>query len=246
MRQGMDKVREVLRASSNIVVIGGSEVMRETGLNGVHVEYLAYDVEEQYGYSGDEIASSAFFNRQPEIFYDYYRNVILNKEDIKTTPVYDWLAKMEQKGKVSAIVTRMVYSLYQKYGCQNVIEVYGSAEENRCPKCGKLFDSHYIKESEGVPMCDKCGVMLKPGFTLYGEVIDNATLTKACEAIEHADVLLVVGTKMKSRTWATMFNYYEGDKLVLINTKESRGDDRANYRVYGNLSEIFKELSSIC
>ena len=36
-----------------------------------------------------------------------------------------------------------------------------------------------------------------------------------------------------------MLRYYSGDKLVLINTKENVGDERANFRAYGNISKIF-------
>ena len=124
------------------------------------------------------------------------------------------------------------------------MELYGSAEENRCPECGRIYGSRYIKEAKGVPLCQDCGVILRPGFSLYGEMIDNGRLTKAYNAIEYANVLLVVGTSLNSQTWANMLRYYEGDKLILINTQEASGDERANYRVYGNLSEIFEYITA--
>ena len=151
---------------------------------------------------------------------------------------------MEEEGRLSAVVTRMIYGMYQKAGCKNVIELYGSAEENRCPECGKIYGARYIKEAKDIPLCEDCGVILRPGFSLYGEMIDNGRLTKAYNATEYANVLLVVGTSLNSQTWANMLRYYEGDKLILINTEEARGDERANYRIYGNLSEIFKYITT--
>ena len=76
-------------------------------------------------------------------------------------------------------------------------------------------------------------------------MIDNGRLTKASNAIEYANVLLVAGVSLNSLTWANMLRYYEGDKLVLINTEEKSGDERANYRAYGNLSEIFEYITDI-
>ncbi len=244
MDQVMDKIREILRNNQNIVLVGGSEVMRETGLNGIRAEHIAYEIEEQYGYDSDEIVSSLFLSRQAGKFYDYYKNIILNKMDVELTEVYKSAARMEEEGRLSAVVTRMIYGMYQKAGCKNVIELYGSAEENRCPECGKIYGARYIKEAKDIPLCEDCGVILRPGFSLYGEMIDNGRLTKAYNATEYANVLLVVGTSLNSQTWANMLRYYEGDKLILINTEEARGDERANYRIYGNLSEIFKYITT--
>lgn len=241
----LEKIKELILKSNNVVLVSGSEVMREAGLNGVRAEHMIYDIEDKYGYSGEEIITSAFFSRQVDAFYDYYKNIILNKVDVEPTPVYKAVAKLEKEGHISQIVTRMIYGLYQKAGCENVVELYGSSEENRCPVCGKEFDSVYIKNAKGTPKCDKCNMILRPGFSFFGEMIDNGRLTKACNAVENADVLLVVGMALDSRTWATTLRYYEGDKLIVINTKEESGDEKANYRVYGNLSEIFSYIADL-
>ncbi|MCD7825218.1 MAG: hypothetical protein LUH14_04560 [Clostridiaceae bacterium] len=239
MAQGLDNIRQVIRENDNIVLVGGSEMMRETGLNGFRAEHMAYEVEEMYGYSPDDILSSIFFTRQVGKFYDYYKNVILNKENSELTPAFKAVAALEERGKLSAIVTRTVYQLFQKAGCKNVVDLYGSVEENRCPVCGKIFDAAYIKRAADIPKCDKCEVPLRPGFSLLGEQIDNGRLTKTVNAIENADVLLVAGTSLNSLTWASTLRYYEGDKLVLVNTEPKSGDERAAYRAYGNISDIF-------
>ena len=227
MDKTADKIKELILGSDNVVLVSGSEVMRETGLNGIRAEHMVYEIEDQYGYSGEEIITSPFFSRQVDTFYDYYKNVILNKTNVEPTAVYKAAAKLE------------------KAGCKNVIELYGSAEENRCPVCGKIFGSDYIKKAPGTPKCDKCNIVLRPGFSFFGEMIDNGRLTKACNAVENADVLLVVGMALSSHTWASTLRYYEGDKLVLISNEEHPGDEKANYRMYGNLSEIFTYLADL-
>ncbi len=245
MDQMLDNIRELIKSNDNIVLVSGSEVTRETGLNGIRADHIAYDIEERYGFSSDEIVSTRFLSRQVDKFFDYYQNIILNKMDVELTGVHKAAAKLEKEGKLTAVVTRMIYGHYQEAGCQNVVELYGSAEENRCPVCGKVYGARYIKEYNGTPKCKDCGVILRPGFSLFGEMIDNGRLTKASNAIEYANVLLVAGVSLNSLTWANMLRYYEGDKLVLINTEEKSGDERANYRAYGNLSEIFEYITDI-
>lgn len=243
MDQVLDRIREVIKANKNIVLVSGSEVTRETGLNGVRAEHIAYDIEEKYGFSSDEIVSSLFLSRSVEKFYDYYRNIILNKTDVELTGVHKAAAKLEKEGKLTAVVTKTVYGHFQQAGCENVVELYGSCEENRCPRCGRVYNSKFIKEAHDEPKCVDCEVILRPGFSLYGEMIDNGRLTKASNAIEYADVLIVAGMSLNSLTWAKMLRYYEGNNLILINTEEKAGDERANLRAYGNLSEIFTYIT---
>ena len=243
MGQELEKIRDIIRDNENIVLIGGSEMMREIGLNGTRAEHMTYEVEEKYGYSPEEILTSMFLSRQTKIFYEYMKDVMLNKVDVEPADSFKAAAALEKSGKMTTIVTRMIYSLFKKAGCENVVELYGSAESNYCPACGKKFPSKYIKESKGIPACDNCGIPIRPGFSLFGEMLDNGKLTKAVDAIENANVLLVAGTALNSMTWANSLRYYSGDKLILINTEQKDGDEKANYRAYGNISEIFRFIA---
>ena len=239
MEKNLEIIRDVIRKNDNIVLVSGSDVTRESGMNGVRAEHMVYDIEQEYGYSGEEIMTEQFFTRQVDVFYDYYKNIILGEREPSLTTVYRSAAQLEKSGKLTNIVTRMVYDSYAEAGCNKVIMLYGSVEENKCPACGKTFDSNYIRRAKHAPKCDSCQMILRPGFSLFGEMLDNTRLTQACNAIEYADVLLVVGTHLNSLTWQSMLRYYSGDKLILINTKENLGDERANYRAYGNISQIF-------
>jgi len=239
MGQSIETIKNIIKGGGNIVVLGGIEVMLEAGLNGVRAEHIAYDIEQEYGYSNDDIISSLFFSRRVDIFYKYYKEIILNKEEIKPTSVHEGVAKLQRYGKLDAVVTRMVYSLYQKAGCNHVIELHGSVEENRCPACGRIFGSDYIRNSKGVPECNVCNIPLRPGFSLLGEMIDNGKITQASCAVERARILLVLGAPLRSSLCRYIVKYYNGDKIILVNKEEAPGDDLADYRVYGNVGELF-------
>lgn len=238
MNPTADKIKKILDNSTNIAVLSGLNVMRETGLNGVRAEHIAYEIEEQYGYSNDEIISSAFYSRRGDIFYDYVKNIILNIDDPQPTPVHKAVRQMQQQGRVKEIVTRTVYELYEKAGCRHVIDLHGSVEKNVCQTCGKIFGMEYIKHAKGTPVCDVCKVPLRPGFTLLGEQVDNGKVTHASNVVEDAEVLLVVGAAVRDPLCQHLVRYYTGNLFILINTEEKHGDERADYRLYGKLSEL--------
>ena len=242
MEQVLEKMRDIIREGGNIVVLAGMNITYDMGLNGVNAEHLAYDVEQKYGYPNDEIVSSSFYTRRAPLFYKYYKEVILNIDDPQPSPIHYGIYKLQQCSKLSAVVTRSIYSIYDKVGCSNVIKLHGSVDENVCPRCKRLYDSHYIKHAKGIPVCEKCGIPLRPGFTLVGEMLDNGKISKASTIVENADILLVLGAGINSTLCRYMVKYYQGDKLLLLNDIEKVGDDRADYRAYGNLRDMFAQV----
>ena len=222
MEQVLGKMRDIIREGGNIVVLAGMNITYDMGLNGVNAEHLAYDIEQKYGYPNDEIVSSSFYTRRASLFYKYYKEVILNIDDPQPSPIH--------------------YSIYDKVGCSNVIKLHGSVDENVCPRCKRLYDSHYIKHAKGIPVCEKCGIPLRPGFTLVGEMLDNGKISRASTIVENADILLVLGAGINSTLCRYMVKYYQGDKLLLLNDIEKVGDDRADYRAYGNLRDMFAQV----
>ncbi|MCH5268769.1 MAG: NAD-dependent deacetylase [Lachnospiraceae bacterium] len=244
MDSKLDKMKELIQKSDHIVLVSGLGVIREAGLNGVRAEHIAYDIEQKYGYDNDEIVSSMFLSKRVELFYQYYKEVILNKE-MKPTPVHEGAARLEKAGKLDAVIKRTTYSMYDQVGCKNVIDLHGSVDENYCPNCGKVYGSEFIRKAEGLPLCEECSVPLRPGFTLLGEMVDNGKMSKASDAVENADVLLVVGSSLTSPLCQHLIKYYKGNKMLLINDQETVGDERADYRAYGNLSELFSYVTDI-
>lgn len=242
MSTAEDRIRKIIQESEHIVVLSGINVMLETGLNGVRAEHIAYEIEEQYGYSNDEIISSAFFSRRGDIFYDYYKNIILNKK-VEPGIVHKAIRQLQENEQIDMIITRTIYELYEKAGCENVLDMHGSAEQNVCQSCGKVFGADHISQSKGMPLCDQCQTPLRPGFTLLGERVDNGKVTAASNAVEEADVLLIVGASLRSALCQNFCRYYTGNKMILINTEEDLGDESADYRLYGTIGEIVPRVT---
>lgn len=246
MDSKIQKIKKMVEESNHVVVISGIGVELAMGLNGVRAEHVAYDTEMKYGYSNDEIISSMFLSKRVEMFYQYYKEVILNKE-LKPGAIQKQAAALEKAGKLDGIVKRSVYPLYQMAGCSEdkIIELHGSVEDNYCTRCGKVYGHKYILESKDIPVCEECNTPLRPGFVLLGEMVDNGKMSKACDLVEKADVLLIVGAAMKSPLCQHFTKYYKGDKMILINDKEVDGDHKANFCLYGDISELFQGVTDI-
>ena len=113
---------------------------------------------------------------------------------------------------------------------------------NYCQKCGAFYDARYMLESKGIPKCEKCGGIIKPDVVLYEEGLDDATMRGAIRAISHADVLIIGGTSLTVYPAAGLIDYYNGNKLVLINKSVTPMDSRADLLVQGPIGEIFSQL----
>ena len=113
--------------------------------------------------------------------------------DAKPNAAHLALAKLEQEGKLKAVITQNIDGLHQMAGSKKVLELHGSVYRNHCMKCGKFYDFKYMKESEGVPKCT-CGGMIKPDVVLYEEGLDDYTIQESVRAISEAEVLIIGGT----------------------------------------------------
>ena len=159
------------------------------------------------------------------------------------------MAELEEKGLFQTIITRRVFGLPERAGCKNVINLHGSVYENYCPHCGKKYPVEYIREAKRVPLCTECNAPIRPGVCLMGEKVDNAVITKAADEVQKADVLLVLGTNLKTYLCTQLINYYEGDKLIVVNPEAHFSDKYADIlvseRVDITLEKILKELGEV-
>jgi len=239
MSEQLETLRTWINESDNIVFFGGAGVSTESGIP----DFRSVDglYHQQYDYPPETILSHTFFKRNTEEFYRFYRAKMLAL-DAKPNAAHKKLAEWEQQGKLKAIVTQNIDGLHQAAGSKMVYELHGSVHRNYCQKCGAFYDARYILESEGIPKCEKCGGLIKPDVVLYEEGLDQATMQGAIRAISHADVLIIGGTSLTVYPAAGLIDYYDGNKLVLINKSVTPMDGRADLLVQGPIGEIFSQL----
>ena len=239
MQQELETLKDWIDHSDNIVFFGGAGVSTESGIPDFRSVDGLYN--QQYDYPPETILSHTFFRRNTEEFYRFYRAKMLAL-DAKPNAAHKKLAQWEQEGKLKAVVTQNIDGLHQAAGSKMVYELHGSVHRNYCQKCGAFYDARYMLERKGIPKCEKCGGIIKPDVVLYEEGLDDATIRGAIHAISHEDVLIIGGTSLTVYPAAGLIDYYNGNKLVLINKSVTSMDSRADLLVQGPIGEIFSQL----
>lgn len=87
-------------------------------------------------------------------------------------------------------------------------------------------------------MCS-CGGRIKPDVVLYEEGLDDNNINEAVRLIMGADVLIVGGTSLGVYPAAGLIDYYQGNKLVLINKSETPYDRKADLLIHKPLGQVF-------
>ena len=236
-----ETLKQWLSESENIVFFGGAGVSTESKIPDFRSTDGLYN--QQYAYPPETILSHTFYMRRPEEFYRFYRNKMLFP-DAEPNRAHKALAKLEQEGRLRAVITQNIDGLHQKAGSQEVLELHGSVLRNYCTKCGKFYGLEAVLESEGVPRCT-CGGVIKPDVVLYEEGLDQHTLQKAVYYISNADVLIIGGTSLTVYPAAGLIDYYGGKKLVLINKSVTPMDSRADLVISGPIGEILEDAAGV-
>lgn len=238
MEEKIEKLRELINKSNNIVFFGGAGVSTESGIPDFRSKDGLYN--QKYDYPPEEILSHDFFINHTEEFYKFYKDK-MNSLKYEPNITHIKLAKLEQEGKLKAVITQNIDGLHQKAGSKNVYELHGSVLKNYCMKCNKFYDAEYVFNSKDIPKCE-CGGIIKPDVVLYGETLDEYTLTKSIEMISNAELMIVAGTSLMVQPASGLLNYFRGSNLVLINRDTTPYDNIANLVINESLGKVFKNI----
>ena len=234
----LETLKQWIAQSSQIVFFGGAGVSTESGIPDFRSTDGLYS--QKFDYPPETIISHTFYERRPEYFFRFYREKMLPL-GFEPNITHKVLAKWEQQGKLRAVVTQNIDGLHQKAGSKKVYELHGSVLRNYCTRCGKFHSAEFIRDAAGVPKCD-CGGTVKPDVVLYEESLDQKTIENSVMAIHRADLLIVGGTSLTVYPAAGLINYYQGNRLVLINRDATPYDGQADLVFHESLGTIFSQL----
>lgn len=234
----MDKMKEIISNSNNIVYFGGAGTSTESSIPDFRSESGIYKTKNGYIYPPEIMLSHTFFINHPEDFYEFYKSKMIYK-DAKPNLAHLALTELEKIGKLKAIITQNIDGLHQSAGSKNVLEIHGSVHRNYCMDCGERYDLAYIINSSGiVPTCKKCNGIIRPDVVLYEEQLDEGILSNAISYISKAEVFIVGGTSLIVYPAANLIHYYKGDKLILINMTETPYDEKANIVIHDSIGKV--------
>ena len=175
MEERIATLRRILDGSAYTVALCGSGMMEEGGFGAIKGGDRAYEIEQKYGYSPDELFTSGFYTARPMQFFEFYREEMLKNVPVATESGTA-MAQMERAGKLQCTISSNIFEQGRRAGCQNIIYLHGSIYHNYCPKCGREYPMEYLRDAKGIPACESCGFPIRPGVYLYGEMVDSGLL----------------------------------------------------------------------
>ena len=239
LQEKIDALQTIINKGKRIVFFGGAGVSTESGIPDFRSADGLYH--QKYKYNPETILSHSFFMQKPEEFYEFYRDKMV-VTDVKPNITHLFLAKLEEAGKLSGVITQNIDGLHQAGGNKAVIELHGSIHRNYCMKCKQFAPLASMLGSEPVPHC-ACGGILKPDVVLYEESLKDNDINTALALISHADVLIVGGTSLSVYPAASFIRYFQGEQLVLINKSSTPYDNNADLLIQAGLGEVFSRLT---
>lgn len=238
----LETLKSWVENSNNVVFFGGAGVSTESNVPDFRSADGLYNL--KYDYPPETIISHSFYMRNPKEFYRFYKDRMLYP-DAKPNPAHLALAKLEEEGRLKAVITQNIDGLHQAAGSKKVFELHGSVLRNYCTKCGAFYDEKYIashSDQDGLPLCEKCGSLIKPDVVLYEESLKDEVVSGAIKAIGSADLLIIGGTSLTVYPAAGMIHYFRGENIVLINRDPTPSDGIANLVLHESLGNVFSKL----
>ena len=230
----VEQLQNIIDDSKRIVFFGGAGVSTESNIPDFRSADGLY--QQKYKYSPEQIVSHSFFVRNPEGFYEFYKEKMMFL-DAKPNAAHLKLAELEEAGKLTAVITQNIDGLHQAAGSKNVLELHGSIHRNYCMKCHKFYDAAYVKNASGIPRCT-CGGMIKPDVVLYEEGLDSDVISRSIKAISEADTLIIGGTSLVVYPAAGFIDYFRGKHLVVINKSATAREVGAKLTIAAPIGEI--------
>ena len=238
MNEQIQQLKQWIEESDNIVFFGGAGVSTESGIPDFRSVDGLYN--QQWDYPPETILSHSFFNRYPEEYYRFHREKLVI-DGVKPNRAHLRLAELEKEGKLRAVITQNIDGLHQEAGSEKVLELHGSILRAYCSRCGRKYPADMMNHGTDVPKCS-CGGIIRPDIVLYEEPLNDGIMSESIHYIRNADILILGGTSLNVYPAAGLINYYQGNKLVLVNLSETPYDQYANLVIHEKIGEVFSQI----
>jgi NAD-dependent deacetylase len=241
----IQKLYSLIKEAKHAVAMTGAGVSTLSGIRDFRGKNGLYN-----DMDAEKIFSIEYFMEDPSFYYKHSGSFIYNLNEKEPSIVHLVLGELEKRGFLKALITQNIDLLHQKGGSKNVIEVHGSPSVHYCLRCPGIRVS-FEEAAEAVrrgemPLCPKCGKVLKPAITFFGESLPAQALRDAVTHSQDADFMLVLGTSLTVYPAASMPEYTlrNGGKIVIVNNMPTPLDNRALLH-FDDLGSVFEELNRL-
>lgn len=240
MKKDIEKFRDAIKSSNYIVALTGAGISTAAGIpdfrgkSGIYVTGQ-YDPYKTFDYD--------YFVKDPSYFFKFAKEFAGIYDKIKPTVGHKYLAELEEKGKLKALITQNIDGLHQLAGSKNVIEVHGGFTSGHCLSCDKEYGFQWIiKEiqEKGELKCS-CGKWVKPDIVFFGEAVMGMNI--ANYHASQADLFIVIGSSLTVQP-AAFLPYLTNGKVVIVNMGDvAFPEERTFLRFDEDINEVFRLVS---
>ena len=168
----------------------------------------------------EDVASIEGWYRNPYLMLDFYNARRALLDVVKPNAAHLAIAELENDYDVT-VVTQNVDNLHERAGSTRIIHLHGELTKVRPENCCNEMDG-YSEESvfdigyEPVSIGDLApnGAQLRPHIVWFGEAVPK--IGNAIEAVEAADILLIVGTSLQVYPAAGLYAYAKAETPIYL------------------------------
>jgi NAD-dependent protein deacetylase/lipoamidase len=233
------RLAELIRGAGSVVALTGAGISVPSGIP----DFRSPGAGLWENVDPMEVAHIDAFHRDPERFWSFYSQRFQTLEDKRPNPAHEALARLEEAGLLTAVITQNIDRLHRLAGSREVVEVHGSIESSSCLGCQgayKLEDTRRrgARDPRRVPRCD-CGRPLKPDVVLFGEYLPTAAIARAEHLAASADLMLCIGSSLEVYPVAGLpeLTLRAGGKVAIITQGSTPLDGIASVRMPGDVVE---------
>lgn len=246
-QDAIGRAADILRRASSACALTGAGVSKESGVPTFR------DAQEGLWakYDPQELATPQAFQRNPKLVWDWYEHRRRKAAAVQPNPGHVALAALEQHMMPFTVITQNVDALHEQAGSTDVIHLHGNIAAHKCfydcqgsPTPVELATLDYDPD-DGPPECPHCGKKsVRPAVVWFGEMLPEATITRAAEIATTADVMLVVGTSGLVTPAATLPSYAKraGKPVIEVNPDYSMITRIADVKLEGASGEMLPRL----
>ncbi|MBK8251277.1 MAG: NAD-dependent deacylase [Polyangiaceae bacterium] len=184
------------KEAESVLFITGAGISAESNLptyRGVGGLYDTGETEE--GLPIEELLSGEMMAEDPAVCWKYIHQIEKACRGAKPNLAHEIVAKFDGLVKRTWVVTQNVDGFHTRAGSTNVIEMHGNISRLKCTACSYQSRVDNYEGLGSVPICPKCGAVVRPDVVLFGEMLSDWAINTLRNELERGfDVVFSIGT----------------------------------------------------
>lgn len=159
------------------------------------------------------------------------------------------LARLVERGKLSAIITQNVDNLHQESGvaADKIIELHGNGSYATCLDCGRRYELDWVRErfesTNGMaPDCTACQGPVKAATVSFGQAMPERAMQRAQAETLEADLFLAIGSSLV--VWPAAgfpaMAKQNGAGLAILNREPTEFDSLADLVARDDIGDVLE------